>query len=141
MSPIRAGLVFVSDASSPPAWFDIEIKALGVQNAYFPMFVSAKVLEREKDHIEGFAPEVAWVTRACVPSSHLLTEQSLIHSRAVVSLTWRSRSPFVPRPRRSCTHTTPRFVPSLVPSRQHSNTRSPRLFHSGSDLTVTCLSN
>lgn len=30
------------------------------------MFVSAKVLEREKDHIEGFAPEVAWVTRACV---------------------------------------------------------------------------
>lgn len=28
------------------------------------MFVSAKVLEREKDHIEGFSPEVAWVTRA-----------------------------------------------------------------------------
>lgn len=39
-------------------------KKLGVQNAYFPMFVSSKVLEREKDHIEGFAPEVAWVTRA-----------------------------------------------------------------------------
>lgn len=30
------------------------------------MFVSSKVLEREKDHIEGFAPEVAWVTRAYV---------------------------------------------------------------------------
>lgn len=30
------------------------------------MFVSNTVLEREKDHIEGFAPEVAWVTRACV---------------------------------------------------------------------------
>jgi len=30
------------------------------------MFVSAKVLEREKDHIEGFSPEVAWVTRAFV---------------------------------------------------------------------------
>jgi prolyl-tRNA synthetase len=30
------------------------------------MFVSAKVLEREKDHIEGFAPEVAWVTKAYV---------------------------------------------------------------------------
>jgi prolyl-tRNA synthetase len=43
-------------------------KALGVSNAYFPMFVSAKVLEREKDHIEGFAPEVAWVTRAWVGS-------------------------------------------------------------------------
>jgi len=46
------------------AWFDAQIKELGVQNAYFPMFVSAKVLEKEKDHIEGFAPEVAWVTRA-----------------------------------------------------------------------------
>ncbi|POY74777.1 putative Proline--tRNA ligase, or putative Glutamate--tRNA ligase [Rhodotorula taiwanensis] len=45
-------------------WFDTRIKALGVNNAYFPMFVSSTVLEREKDHIEGFAPEVAWVTRA-----------------------------------------------------------------------------
>jgi prolyl-tRNA synthetase len=45
-------------------WFDKKIKAMGVQNCYFPMFVSQKVLEREKDHIEGFAPEVAWVTRA-----------------------------------------------------------------------------
>ncbi|KAK2465049.1 hypothetical protein APHAL10511_003125 [Amanita phalloides] len=45
-------------------WFDDKIKGLGVQNAYFPMFVSSKVLEREKDHIEGFSPEVAWVTRA-----------------------------------------------------------------------------
>ncbi|KAJ3877471.1 hypothetical protein F5051DRAFT_408391 [Lentinula edodes] len=45
-------------------WFDGEIKELGVQNSYFPMFVSAKVLEREKDHIEGFSPEVAWVTKA-----------------------------------------------------------------------------
>ncbi|GAA6059258.1 hypothetical protein JCM10212_006651 [Sporobolomyces blumeae] len=45
-------------------WFDRHIKALGVNNAYFPMFVSNTVLEREKDHIEGFAPEVAWVTRA-----------------------------------------------------------------------------
>ncbi|KAI0464853.1 hypothetical protein LJB42_000064 [Komagataella kurtzmanii] len=45
-------------------YFDKKIKRLGVQNAYFPMFVSSKVLEREKDHIEGFAPEVAWVTRA-----------------------------------------------------------------------------
>lgn len=28
------------------------------------MFVSARALEREKDHVEGFAPEVAWVTKA-----------------------------------------------------------------------------
>ncbi|KAK9465968.1 hypothetical protein V1512DRAFT_226890 [Lipomyces arxii] len=46
------------------AWFDGNIKELGVQNAYFPMFVSSRVLEKEKDHVEGFAPEVAWVTKA-----------------------------------------------------------------------------
>ncbi|CUM65044.1 uncharacterized protein PRCAT00002664001 [Priceomyces carsonii] len=45
-------------------WFDKRIKKLGVQNSYFPMFVSSRVLEKEKDHIEGFAPEVAWVTKA-----------------------------------------------------------------------------
>ena len=39
-------------------WFDAEIKKLGVQNAYFPMFVSKSALEREKDHIADFAPEV-----------------------------------------------------------------------------------
>ncbi|KAJ1951657.1 hypothetical protein EC988_003990 [Linderina pennispora] len=45
-------------------FFDGGIRNLGVKNCYFPMFVSSRVLEREKDHIEGFAPEVAWVTRA-----------------------------------------------------------------------------
>ncbi|WBW71616.1 cytoplasmic proline-tRNA ligase Prs1 [Schizosaccharomyces osmophilus] len=45
-------------------WFDKQIKKLGVRNGYFPLFVSSKVLEKEKDHVEGFAPEVAWVTRA-----------------------------------------------------------------------------
>ena len=45
-------------------WFNAKIKEIGVENAYFPMFVSSKVLEREKDHVEGFSPEVAWVTRA-----------------------------------------------------------------------------
>ncbi|CBZ25629.1 putative bifunctional aminoacyl-tRNA synthetase [Leishmania mexicana MHOM/GT/2001/U1103] len=41
-----------------------KIERLGVEDCYFPMFVSRSCLEREKDHIEGFAPEVAWVTRA-----------------------------------------------------------------------------
>ncbi|KTW27143.1 proline-tRNA ligase [Pneumocystis jirovecii RU7] len=45
-------------------WFDMQIKKLGVENCYFPMFVSSKALGKEKDHIEGFAPEVAWVTKA-----------------------------------------------------------------------------
>jgi prolyl-tRNA synthetase len=47
-------------------FFDAEIKKLGVQDCYFPMFVSQARLEKEKDHIEGFAPEVAWVTKAYV---------------------------------------------------------------------------
>jgi len=45
-------------------WFDKEIKKLGVKNAYFPIFVSHAALEKEKDHIADFAPEVAWVTKS-----------------------------------------------------------------------------
>ena len=45
-------------------WFDAEISKLGVEDSYFPMFVSQQRLETEKDHVEGFAPEVAWVTRS-----------------------------------------------------------------------------
>uniref|UniRef100_A0A4W2H8X3 Bifunctional glutamate/proline--tRNA ligase n=1 Tax=Bos indicus x Bos taurus TaxID=30522 RepID=A0A4W2H8X3_BOBOX len=45
-------------------FFDAEIKKLGVENCYFPMFVSQGALEKEKTHIADFAPEVAWVTRS-----------------------------------------------------------------------------
>ncbi|XP_066559090.1 bifunctional glutamate/proline--tRNA ligase isoform X2 [Amia ocellicauda] len=45
-------------------FFDGEIKKLGVENCYFPMFVSQAALEKEKSHIADFAPEVAWVTRS-----------------------------------------------------------------------------
>ncbi|XP_044305822.1 bifunctional glutamate/proline--tRNA ligase [Varanus komodoensis] len=45
-------------------FFDSEIKKLGVENCYFPMFVSQAALEKEKTHIADFAPEVAWVTRS-----------------------------------------------------------------------------
>ncbi|XP_051638896.1 bifunctional glutamate/proline--tRNA ligase isoform X3 [Manacus candei] len=45
-------------------FFDAEIKKLGVENCYFPMFVSQAALEKEKSHIADFAPEVAWVTRS-----------------------------------------------------------------------------
>ena len=37
---------------------------LDVENCYFPLFVSQDRLEKEKDHVEGFAPEVAWVTKS-----------------------------------------------------------------------------
>lgn len=46
------------------AFFDAEIKKLGVENCYFPMFVPEANLIKEKDHVEGFAPEVAWVTKS-----------------------------------------------------------------------------
>ena len=39
-------------------FFDGEIKKLGVENVYFPMFVSQSALEKEKTHIADFAPEV-----------------------------------------------------------------------------------
>ena len=45
-------------------WFNVQIQAMGVENAYFPLFVSQERLEKEKDHVEGFAPEVAWVTKS-----------------------------------------------------------------------------
>ncbi|KAJ5740337.1 proline--tRNA ligase [Penicillium malachiteum] len=46
------------------SFFNTRIKSLGVKNCSFPLFVSEDVLEREKDHLEGFSPEVAWVTHA-----------------------------------------------------------------------------
>lgn len=45
-------------------YFTDRIDRMGVEECYFPIFVSKACLEREKDHIEGFAPEVAWVTKA-----------------------------------------------------------------------------
>ncbi len=41
---------------------DERFKATGVQNVYMPMFIPESLLQKEKDHVEGFAPEVAWVT-------------------------------------------------------------------------------
>ncbi len=43
---------------------DTRIKDLGAENAYFPMFIPYSFLEREKDHVEGFSPELAVVTHA-----------------------------------------------------------------------------
>lgn len=41
---------------------DARFKETGVQNVYLPMFIPESLLNKEKDHVEGFAPEVAWVT-------------------------------------------------------------------------------
>lgn len=41
---------------------DQRFKATGHKNVYMPMFIPESLLQKEKDHVEGFAPEVAWVT-------------------------------------------------------------------------------
>lgn len=42
---------------------DQKFKETGHQNAYFPLLIPESLLTKEKEHIEGFAPEVAWVTQ------------------------------------------------------------------------------
>ncbi|WP_421380689.1 proline--tRNA ligase [Bacillus salacetis] len=72
---------------------DKKIKETGHENVYMPLFIPESLLQREKDHIEGFAPEVAWVThggdeelqeRLCVrPTSEVLFGEhykNIIHS-------------------------------------------------------------
>lgn len=72
---------------------DSDFKATGVENVYMPMFIPESLLQKEKDHVEGFAPEVAWVThggdeklqdRLCVrPTSETLFcdfYSNIIHS-------------------------------------------------------------
>ncbi|MCD6398845.1 MAG: proline--tRNA ligase, partial [Candidatus Aenigmarchaeota archaeon] len=39
-----------------------KFKEIGVKNGYFPLFIPEKLLKKEEEHVEGFSPEVAWVT-------------------------------------------------------------------------------
>ena len=41
---------------------DAEFKKQGVENVYMPLLIPESLLQKEKDHVEGFAPECAWVT-------------------------------------------------------------------------------
>ena len=72
---------------------DAEFKKTGHQNVAMPLFIPESLLQKEKDHVEGFAPEVAWVTyggseeleeRLCVrPTSETLFCEhyaNIIHS-------------------------------------------------------------
>jgi len=43
---------------------DAEFKKVGISNTYFPIFIPERLLKKEAAHVEGFAPEVAWVTHA-----------------------------------------------------------------------------
>ncbi len=46
------------------SFINIHLKQMGVKNAYFPLFISENNLTKEKNHIAGFIPEVAWVTHS-----------------------------------------------------------------------------
>ena len=72
---------------------DRRFKEIGVETVYMPLFIPESLLQKEKDHVEGFAPEVAWVTqggldplpeRLCVrPTSETLfcdLYSNIIHS-------------------------------------------------------------
>jgi prolyl-tRNA synthetase len=52
--------------------FDGRLKETGHENVYLPMFIPESLLQKEKEHVEGFAPEVAWVTHG---GSEELTER------------------------------------------------------------------
>lgn len=44
------------------AWLDRRFKETGHMNAYFPLLLPESLLQKEAEHVEGFAPQVAWVT-------------------------------------------------------------------------------
>ncbi len=43
---------------------DARFKRIGIQNVYFPLLIPERLLKKEAEHVEGFSPEVAWVTEA-----------------------------------------------------------------------------
>lgn len=68
------------------AFFDKEIKKLGVQNCQFPLFVTEKALNTEKDHVEGFAAEVRPTLHPCAwPPCLILSDGVLIRASTCAS--------------------------------------------------------
>lgn len=67
-SPVRGCIVFRPDGYE--IWehirdeLDRRFKATGHRNAYFPMFIPESFFQKEKEHVEGFNPELPWVTEA-----------------------------------------------------------------------------
>lgn len=60
---------------------DVRFKATGHENAYFPLLIPESLLMREAEHVEGFAPEVAWVTQG---GTEKLTERLAIRPTSEV---------------------------------------------------------
>lgn len=67
-SPVRGCIVFRPDGyelwERIQAGLDRRFKETGHRNAYFPLFIPESFLQKEKEHIEGFDPELPWVTEA-----------------------------------------------------------------------------
>jgi len=63
------------------AALDSRFKATGHENAYFPLLIPESLLTREAEHVEGFAPEVAWVTQG---GNEVLTERLAIRPTSEV---------------------------------------------------------
>ncbi|HZG84361.1 proline--tRNA ligase [Paenibacillus sp.] len=67
-APVRGCIVFKPDGYE--LWeliqrqLDDRFKATGHRNAYFPLFIPESFFEKEKEHVEGFNPELPWVTEA-----------------------------------------------------------------------------
>lgn len=67
-APVRGCIVFKPDGFA--LWegcqqeLDKRFKATGHRNAYFPLFIPESFMQKEKEHIEGFNPELPWVTEA-----------------------------------------------------------------------------
>ncbi len=63
---------------------DRRFKETGHENAYFPLLIPQYLLQKEAEHVEGFAPEVAWVTRG---GSEILNEPLLVRptSEAIIN--------------------------------------------------------
>ncbi|OTN76821.1 proline-tRNA ligase [Enterococcus sp. 8G7_MSG3316] len=65
-SPVKGSIIFRPDGFE--LWehiqeeFNLFLKAEGIRNAYFPMLIPQSFFMKEADHIEGFAPELPWVT-------------------------------------------------------------------------------
>lgn len=60
---------------------DLRFKATGHENAYFPLLIPEHLLLKEAEHVEGFAPEVAWVTQG---GNEVLTERLAIRPTSEV---------------------------------------------------------
>lgn len=61
-------------------------KKLGIKNAYFPMFVTKKALEMEKEHISGFSPELMYVSGKCKLSDEMTSNATTEHEEHEIAI-------------------------------------------------------